>query len=186
MNSSILNNSMSGSISGLIATVGSSVIKESIKEVKNKSLTTIELSEWDSAYWNVSKIIYSLDKRAFTKHRIPTVNKNHYELSINTKYTIKLKDGNTIKVHCFRDELKVGYQEYRLKLTFYGKDKYIYRRKVLTSALKLTDKKHIKVLYLGKDKTIYQDILPHNFDRIILNEKVKSNIIDGLNNWKNS
>lgn len=186
MNGSILNNSMSGSISGLIATVGSSVIKESIKEVKNKSLTTIEVCEWDNAYWNVSKIIYSLDKREFMKHRIPTVNKSHYELSINTKYTIKLKDGNIIKVHCFRDELKTGYQEHRLKLTFYGKDKYIYRRKVLTSALKLTDKKHIKVLYLGKDKTIYQDILPHSFDRIVLNEKVKSNIVDGLNNWKNS
>lgn len=52
--------------------------------------------------------------------------------------------------------------------------------------MKLTDKKHIKVLYLGKDKTIYQDILPHSFDRIVLNERVKSNIIDGLNNWKNS
>ena len=60
MGDSILNNSMSGSISGLIATVGSSVIKESIKEVKNKSLTTIELCEWDSAYCNISKIIYSL------------------------------------------------------------------------------------------------------------------------------
>ena len=95
MNSSILNNSMSGSISGLIATVGSSVIKESIKEVKNKSLTTIELCEWDSAYCNINKIIYSLDKSSLSLILLLRTRSNISSTNyLNVMYVISL-------IYCF-------------------------------------------------------------------------------------
>lgn len=180
------NGMIKGTMVGIATTLGTHIIKEGLKEIKSKGLSTIEVCEWDNAYQNVNKIIYSLDKRTFTKHRLPTANKSHYELSINTKYRINLKENNYINVTCYRDELKQGYQEHRLKLTFHGNDKYRYRAKILKSALKLSDKNHIKVLYLGKDQKIFQDILPHKFDNVVLNKTVKDNIINGLVNWKNS
>lgn len=183
----MIGNIVGDSISGMIITSASVLIKDGIETIKSNNLSIIELTEWDRAYLNINKLIYSLDKKSYSRHRLPTINKSHFELSVDTKYTIKLKDGNSIKVHCYRDSLKqVGYQESRLRLTFTGKDKYVYRKKLLKRAFQLTDKKHIRVLHLGKDNKIYKDIMPHSFNSIILNDTTKSNIINGLTSWKDS
>ena len=173
-------------ITGLAVAVGTAVVSETISLIKSNSGSSIEVGEWDNAYYNVNKIVYFLDKKAYTKHRLPTCCKSHYELNIDASYIIKLKDKNYIKVKCYRNEKTQSYQEHRLKLTFFGKDKYTYRKKLISNALNLTDKKHIRVVYLGKDKTTFQDILPHDFDKIVLDDEVKTRIVSGLTNWRDS
>lgn len=173
-------------ITGIAISVGGTIITEGFKLIKNSFASTINIGEWDNAYNNVNKLIYKLDKEKYEKFRSPTTNNDWYELSCDTTYFINLKDKNYIKVETFenKNENKF-YPEQRLKLTFMGNKKYIYRRKFLDDALKLTDDRYIQVKYLNEHE-LTCDVIPHDFNKIVLDEKVRARIIKGLTNWKNS
>ncbi|HHX71283.1 MAG TPA: AAA family ATPase [Gallicola sp.] len=173
-------------ITGIAISVGGTVITEGFKLIKNSVVPTINVGEWDNAYNNINKLIYKIDKDKYDKYRSPTTNNDWYELSCDTTYFIKLKDKNYIKVEAFKNkDEKKFYPEQRLKLSFIGNKKYIYRRQFLDDALKLTDEKHIQVKYLN-DCGLTCDVIPHDFNKIVLDKNVKSRIINGLINWKNS
>lgn len=131
-------------------------------------------------------MIYKLDPVSFVKHRTPTTNKEFYELCSDTTYFIKVKSKNYIKVESYKNKSeKTYYAEMRLRLIFYGNDRYKIREKFLKDALKITDEKHIRVQFLNEfDVTC--DTIPHEFGNIVLDESVKSRIISGLKSWNNS
>jgi chaperone BCS1 len=131
-------------------------------------------------------MLYKFDPETFIKHKTPTANKDFYELCEDTTYFIKANNKNYIKVEAYRNkEEKSFYHEHRLKIIFYGKDRYKLREKFLKNSLKLTDKNHIQIQFLNEfDVTC--NTVPHSFDNIILDNKVKDRIISGLKSWANS
>lgn len=56
---------------------------------------------------------------------------------------------------------------------------------VLKDSLKLTDEKHIRVKYMNEQETSC-DVIPHKFDKIVLDDDVKLRIVNGLHNWNSS
>jgi SpoVK/Ycf46/Vps4 family AAA+-type ATPase len=173
-------------LTGIAISVGGTVITEGFKLIKNSMLSTINIGEWDSAYNNVNKIIYKMDEEKYNKFKVPTANQDWCELSCDTMYFIKLKDKNYIKVEAFKNkDDKKFYPEQRLKLTFFGNKKYEYRRQLLNDALKLTDEKHIQVKYLN-ETDLTCEVIPHDFNKIILDKLVKQRLVNGLQNWNSS
>ena len=171
---------------GIAVSLGASAISSVIQIVKGLKSSIIDVGEWDNSYNNINMIVYKLDPETFMKHRTPTTNKNSYELCNDTTYFIKVNNKNYIKVESYKNKSeKTYYPEPRLKLIFYGKDRYKIREKFLKDALKITDEKHIRVQFLNEfDVTC--DTIPHNFENMVLDEDVKNRIISGLVNWNNS
>lgn len=173
-------------IVGIAISVGSTAISELVKLIKSSKTSIIDISEWDNSYNNINKILYKLDPEKFNKHRIPTTSNDHYEICNNTSYFIRLPDKNYIKIETYKNTKENKYYaEQRLKISFYGKKKYYYREKFLKDALRLTDEKHIRVQYLN-EYGVSCDIIPHKFNKIVLDKDVKNRIINGLKNWSQS
>jgi len=173
-------------IVGIAISIGSATITELVKLIKSSKMSIIDISEWDSSYNNINKILYKLNPEKFNKHRVPTTSNDHYELCCNTSYFIKLSDKNHIKVETYKNTNETKYYpEQRLKISFFGKKKYEYREKFLKDAIKLTDEKHIRVKYLN-DYEVSCDVIPHSFDKIVLDKDVKLRIVNGLYNWSKS
>lgn len=171
---------------GITVSLGITAINGAYQLVKSMKMSVIDIGEWDNAYNNINKMLYKLKPDVYIKHRTPTRNKEFYELSQDISYFIPLKGKNYIKVETYRNKSeKSFYPEHRLKVQFFGKDRYKYREEFLKNAMKITDDKHIRVQHLN-EYTMSCDILPHSFENIVLNKTVKNSIISGLTNWKNS
>lgn len=173
-------------VTGIAVSLGVTAVTSTFQIVKSLKMSTIDVGEWDNSYNNINKMLYKLKPDAYIKHRTPTTNKDFYELSEDVSYFIPLKNKNYIKVETYRNKSeKTFYPEHRLKVQFFGKERYRYREEFLKNALKITDDKHIRVQYLNEYE-MSCDVIPHSFDNIVLNDKVKNNIVGGLSNWNNS
>jgi len=173
-------------IAGIAISIGTTAITEVAKLIKSTKMSIINVGEWDNSYNNINKLIYKLNSDKYDKHRIPTTNNDYYELTCDTSYFIKLEDKNYIKIEAFKNTNDAKYYpEQRLKISFFGKNKYKHRANFLKDALKLTDEKYIRVQYLNEHE-MNCDVIPHGFNTIVLDDKVKLRIINGLKSWKNS
>lgn len=171
---------------GIAVSLGVTAITSAVQLIKSVKMSVIDVGEWDNSYNKINKMLYKLNPDTYIKHRTPTTNKDFFELSENVSYFIQLRKNNYIKVDTYRNKSeKSFYPEHRLKVSFYGKDKYKYREEFLRSALKITDDKHIRVQYLNEYEMTC-DVIPHCFDNIVLSDDVKKSIVNGLNNWRNS
>ncbi|WP_207706034.1 ATP-binding protein [Clostridium sp. HBUAS56010] len=173
-------------MTGIAVSVGSAALTGAFQIFKSMKLSTINVAEWDNSYNKVNKLVYSLCPDKYEKHKAPTTNNDFFELEEDSTYMIKLDKMNYLKVNASRENKdKIGYSPHRIKLSFLGKNRYENRVKFLKDTLKITDKSHINVTYLN-DFDVSCDIIPHDFDNIVLNKEVKGRIVDGLTNWKNS
>ena len=173
-------------VTGIAVSLGVTAVTSTFQIVKSLKMSTIDVGEWDNSYNNINKMLYKLKPDAYIKHRTPTTNKDFYELSEDVSYFVPLKNKNYIKVETYRNKSeKTFYPEHRLKVQFFGKERYRYREEFLKNALKITDDKHIRVQYLNEYE-MSCDVIPHSFDNIVLNDKVKNNIVGGLSNWNSS
>lgn len=166
--------------------VGVALINEGIKVFRSCQASVIDIGEWDSSYNNVNRLLYEINPEKYTKHRIPTVSKETYFLSLDVTYFVRLDQSNYIKVQTYRDQKNgVSYIEQRLKIHFYGKNRYENRFNFIKKAARLHDEKMIHIHHLNEFDTSY-NVLPHTFDHIILKQDIKDRIVDGLESWKNS
>lgn len=173
-------------VTGIAVSLGVTAVTSTFQIIKSLKMSTIDVGEWDNSYNNINKMLYKLKPDAYIKHRTPTTNKDFYELSEDVSYFIPLKNKNYIKVETYRNKSeKTFYPEHRLKVQFFGKERYKHREEFLRNALKITDDKHIRVQYLNEYE-MSCDVIPHSFDNIVLNERVKNNIVGGLSNWNSS
>ena len=173
-------------VTGIAVSLGTTAVTSTFQIVKSLKMSTIDVGEWDNSYNNINKMIYKLKPDAYIKHRTPTTNKDFYELSEDVSYFISLKNKNYIKVDSYRNKSeKTFYHEHRLRVQFFGKERYRHRKEFLRNALKLADDKHIRVQYMNEFE-MSCDVIPHSFDNIVLNDKIKNNIVNGLSNWCNS
>lgn len=173
-------------VTGVAVSLGVTVVTSTFQIIKSLKTSTIDIGEWDNSYNNINKMLYRLNPETYIKHRTPTTNKDFYELSIDISYFISLKNKNYIKVETYQNKSeKSYYPEHRLKIQFFGKERYKNRAEFLRNALRITDDKHIRVQYLNEYE-ISCDVIPHSFDNIVLDETVKQNIINGLVNWSKS
>lgn len=173
-------------VTGVAVSLGITAVTSTFQIIKSLKVSTIDVGEWDDSYNNINKMLYKLKPDAYIKHRTPTTNKDFYELSEGVSYFIPLKNKNYIKVQTYRNKNeKTFYPEHRLKVQFFGKERYKHREEFLRNALKITDDKHIRVQYLNEYK-MSCDVIPHSFDNIVMNDKVKNNIVGGLSNWNSS
>lgn len=180
------NSALKQIVVGVAISMVGTVINEAVKLIVNSKTSIINVGEWDNSYNNINKIVYKLSPDTYNKHKVPTTNKDFYELTCDTSYLIKTKDKNYVKVETFKTKTDGGFfPEQRLKISFFGKKKYENRKQFLKDALKLTDEKHIRVTYLN-EKEINCDIIPHGFDKIVLDNEVKTRIVNGLRNWNDS
>ena len=171
---------------GIAVSLGVTAITSTFQIIKSLKMSIVDVGEWDNSYNNINKILYKLKPDAYIKHRTPTTNKDFYELSEDVSYFIPLNNKNYIKVETYRNKSeKSYYPEHRLKVQFFGKERYKNREEFLRNALKLTDDKHIRVQYLNEFE-MSCDVIPHSFENIVLDEKIKNCIINGLINWNNS
>lgn len=173
-------------VTGVAVSLGVTAVTSTFQIIKSLKTSTIDIGEWDNSYNNINKMLYRLNPETYIKHRTPTTNKDFYELSIDISYFISLKNKNYIKVETYQNKSeKSYYPEHRLKIQFFGKERYKNRAEFLRNALRITDDKHIRVQYLNEYE-ISCDVIPHSFDNIVLDETVKQNIINGLVNWSKS
>lgn len=173
-------------VTGIAVSLGVTAVTSTFQIIKSLKMSTIDVGEWDNSYNNINKMLYKLKPDTYIKHRTPTTNKDFYELSEDISYFIPLKNKNYIKVETYRNKSeKTFYPEHRLKVQFFGKERYKHREEFLRNALKITNDKHIRVQYLNEYE-MSCDVIPHSFDNIVLNDKVKNNIVGGLSNWNSS
>lgn len=173
-------------VTGVAVSLGVTAVTSTFQIIKSLKTSTIDIGEWDNSYNNINKMLYKLNQDAYIKHRMPTTNKDFYELSMDVSYFIPLKTKNYIKVETYQNKSeKSYYPEHRLKIQFFGKERYKNRAEFLRNALRITDDKHIRVQYLNEYE-ISCDVIPHSFNNIVLDEKVKQNIVNGLVNWDKS
>lgn len=173
-------------VTGVAVSLGVTAVTSIFQIIKGLKTSTIDIGEWDNSYNNINKMLYRLNPEMYIKHRMPTTNKDFYELSTDISYFISLKNKNYIKVETYQNKSeKSYYPEHRLKIQFFGKERYKNRAEFLRNALRTTDDKHIRVQYLNEYE-ISCDVIPHSFDNIVLDEKVKQNIVNGLVNWDKS
>lgn len=173
-------------VTGVAVSLGVTAVTSTFQIIKSLKTSTIDIGEWDNSYNNINKMLYRLNSETYIKHRMPTTNKDFYELSTDISYFISLKNKNYIKVETYQNKSeKSYYPEHRLKIQFFGKERYKNRAEFLRNALRITDDKHIRVQYLNEYE-ISCDVIPHSFDNIVLDEKVKQNIVNGLVNWDKS
>lgn len=172
-------------VTGVAVSLGVSAVTSTFQIIKSIKTSIIDIGEWDNSYNNINKILYRLNPDMYIKHRMPTINKDFYELSEDISYFISLKNKNYIKVETYRKSESSYYPEHRLKIRFFGRERYKYRAEFLNNALKITDDKHIRVQYLNEYE-ISCDVIPLSFDNIVLDKNVKQNIINGLTNWNKS
>lgn len=173
-------------VTGVAVSLGVTAVTSTFQIIKSLKTSTIDMGEWDNSYNNINKMLYRLNPETYIKHRMPTTNKDFYELSTDISYFISLKNKNYIKVETYQNKSeKSYYPEHRLKIQFFGKERYKNRAEFLRNALRITDDKHIRVQYLNEYE-ISCDVIPHSFNNIVLDEKVKQNIVNGLVNWDKS
>lgn len=173
-------------LTGIAISLGTTAITSTFQIIKSLKTSTIDIGEWDNSYNNINKMLYRLNPDTYIKHRTPTTNKDFYELSTDISYFISLKNKNYIKIETYQNKSERSYYpEHRLKIQFFGKERYKNRADFLRNALRITDDKHIRVQYLNEYE-ISCDVIPHSFDNIVLDEKVKQNIVNGLVNWNKS
>lgn len=173
-------------VTGVAVSLGVTAVTSTFQIIKSLKTSTIDIGEWDNSYNNINKMLYRLNPDTYIKHRMPTTNKDFYELSTDISYFISLKNKNYIKVETYQNKSeKSYYPEHRLKIQFFGKERYKHRTEFLRNAIRITDDKHIRVQYLNEYE-ISCDVIPHSFNNIVLDEKVKNNIVNGLINWDKS
>ena len=173
-------------VTGAAVSLGVTAVTSTFQIIKSLKTSTIDIGEWDNSYNNINKMLYRLNSETYIKHRMPTTNKDFYELSTDISYFISLKNKNYIKVETYQNKSeKSYYPEHRLKIQFLGKERYKNRAEFLRNALRITDDKHIRVQYLNEYE-ISCDVIPHSFNNIVQDEKVKQNIVNGLVNWNKS
>ena len=174
-------------ITGLAVSLGTAAISSGFQIIKSIKMSSITIGEWDESYCRVNEKLYKIDPHTYSRHRVPTTNKNLYDLEENISYFTKIDDLNHIKVETVCDRSgKVLYPEKRLRITFFGKYRHKCKNVFLEDILKNVDPDHIKVTSCIKDRNTNCDVLPHSFDNIILNPKVRSDIVNGLKNWAES
>lgn len=173
-------------VTSVAVSLGVTAVTSTFQIIKSLKTSTIDIGEWDNSYNNINKMLYRLNPETYIKHRMPTTNKDFYELSTDISYFISLKNKNYIKVETYQNKSeKSYYPEHRLKIQFFGKERHKNRAEFLRNVLRITDDKHIRVQYLNEYE-ISCDVIPHSFDNIVLDETVKQNIINGLVNWSKS
>lgn len=173
-------------IAGIAISIGGATITELAKMIKSSKMSIINIGEWDGSYNKVNKIIYKLNPDKYDKHKVPTTNNDCYELCNDITYYIKLEDKNYIKVETYKNTNENKYYpEQRLKISFIGRNKYKHRERFLKDAMKLSDEKHISVKYLNEFETTCE-VIPHKFNKIVLDDNVKERITKGLRNWSDS
>lgn len=170
-------------VTGITTSIGIEAILGTFKLINSIGASKIEVSEWDSAYDNINKSLYALNKKQFNRYRLPTTNKESYVLTDNISYIIRLDKSNFVKVVTSLAEQSKLITERHLSITFIGRQKYVWRERFLKEALNLTDKNHILVQHLSELKC---NVIPHSFDNIVLSPTIKDNIVKGLISWANS
>lgn len=153
--------------------------------IKSIKRSEISIGEWDYAFSDLNEYLYKLNPEKYTKYRIPTNSKNYFVLSESSMYFIKIDRFNYIRVESYIAKEGRAYPEYRLKLQFWGTRKYRIREFIINRILLNKNPNTIKVQTMNISG-VTLDVKPRTFDSITLSSKVKSELIDGLNHWKNN
>ena len=136
-------------VTGVAVSLGVTAVTSTFQIIKSLKTSTIDIGEWDNSYNNINKMLYKLNPETYIKQRMPTTNKDFYELSTDISYFISLKNKNYIKVETYQNKSdKSYYPEHRLKIQFFGKERYKHRAEFLSNALRITDDKHIRVQFI--------------------------------------
>lgn len=162
------------------------ILNNFLDTIRTLNSSKIDIGEWEDSFEKINKLLFKLNPRMYLRNRVPTVNKEMYRLTKNTSYIIKLKDKNYLRVWAYVSSSESGlWSEQRLELSFYGSHKYQNRTNFLINSLKLTDDKRIPVKLLKLyGSTI--DIMPHDFDTVVMKPDMRARLIDGLNTWRKS
>lgn len=169
----------------IIVAVSLKALDEFTQSFRSLKSSVIEVLDYDNSYEAINKMIYKLDPDKYTKHRVPTTNNSWYELTNDVRYIISLGNNNWVRVESSKDDTKSMWVPRKLTVRFYGKQKYVNRAKFLKDALLCADDGRIHLKYLNEFE-MSCDIIPHSFDHIVLDDKVKQNIVQGLMNWRDS
>lgn len=162
------------------------ILNNFLDTIRTLNSSKIDIGEWEDSFEKINKLLFKLNPRMYLRNRVPTVNKEMYRLTKNTSYIIKLKDKNYLRVWAYVSSSESGlWSEQRLELSFYGSHKYQNRTNFLINSLKLTDDKRIPVKLLKLyGSTI--DIMPHDFNTVVMKPDMRARLIDGLNTWRKS
>ena len=75
-------------VTGVAVSLGVTVVTSTFQIIKSLKTSTIDVGEWDNSYNNINKMLYRLNPDTYIKHRMPTTNKDFYELSEDISYFI--------------------------------------------------------------------------------------------------
>lgn len=170
----------------IVTAIGTDIFLDAFRFINTINSSTITVTDWSTSYDKINKMVYKLDPEKYNRHKKPTTNKQFYELELGTSYFIRRKNVS-IKVESFKESKSDGLfaPQCKLKLTFYGKNKYHWRMKFIENCMRLSDNHHTPIQYLSDDGMMNL-IISHDFNNIILADDVKDRIINGLIGWRES
>jgi len=172
-------------LKGIAINSGVGLLSTAAHVVVSMTTSLIIVGEWDESFNKINKMVHDLNPTQYSRYRLPTPNKNHYELVANISYVVNLGHSNWVKISSELNEEKTVYREKKLKIWFYGKNKYKIREEFVRKSLQYNDGKHIRVRHMN-DTGMSHDILPHSFENIVMDKTVKNHIQLGLKNWYDS
>ena len=158
-------------ISPLISKTIDSGARSIFRLIKPLVVPSITVRENDWQYYNdIHRTLYKLNPKEYNRHRIPTKNKNLYDLTIGTRYIHKIDDRNYLVIIEDIDVQTNPALKY-LTINFYGLDRHK-NRDTFLKKMRRFDKSTITLRYLGRN-SLTCEVSPREFDSIILKKRDK-------------
>lgn len=158
-------------------------------QCKNHIGSSIDVGEFDwELYSETNKLIYKLCPQKFMQYKSPTLNKQLFEMEPEVMYTIRLKGkykGVWLLIRTYKTDSKIFRPERRLHIKFYGKQRMQVRSIFIKKLLNASTGNYTEIEYLESNTTIKHKLRPTSVDNIILSEQHKSELINGIMEWKN-
>lgn len=166
--------------------------KYSLEKITRKFHSCIKINSMRTCNMNqFNQAIYLLNKEKFNEYRdrVTYLNdENHYELCDGTNYVFTHRS-HIFYVNCHHEKIKNGDIQVCMELRIYGKHHRKIQQRVIHKMQELQRINGIVVKMLNRECTadyLYEDSLltPIPLDNIIMHDKDKKKLMDGINFWK--
>ena len=155
-----------------------------IKEIPKMFVTSLFYTDLYQQYRKINDYLYKLQTEKYNKNRSAGTRTWYHELTAGSKYAIVFDRLNFMVVST--DQKFAGTNDVRMiRLDFVGPKRYAYKERFIKNAFRQDNRISTRTCRnTGSD--IFMDVLPRNFDSIVMSPEDKLKIISGVTNWKNS
>lgn len=153
-----------------------------LKETSRHLVTSLYYTDRYYQYRKINSYLYRLCKEKYNKYRSPGTDAVYHELMAKIWYTIVFDRFNFMVVST--EDVKAGDDILRaIRLDFVGPDRYKYKEKFIKKAFRKENTISVQMISAHPRDDVYMDIVPHDFNDIVLQLEDKMKIINGITKW---